>query len=440
MNILCISYYDKFSRFFLEIKKELKKDNSNLKFKIFSINFSGYLYSFLRLTPSALISLKAWINVLWNRKKYSKIITNNHIYRDIDFHSCIEFHTKLNKNIKKRDLLLQAISYIDILHKEFAKLKPDILLVIGDSRLIIEIAKKMAIKFNAKIYFIEQGPFNTTIFDSKGVNANASIRTLEIKRNAKLTAQQKVNINNCINKPKPIKYNRSIIYRGMDLVLQRLLDTSILYPPDLKHTDTFPSLKFTKGSNNNVLIPSNNLVKTYLIILQVPMDANMVYHSPYYKNHFNMVKKIHKNLPENSNLVLREHPVYKNKYEKELYAYCKKHSLMFLTNTFLKANLNAADVVIVNNSTVGIEAIAMKKTVLVLGNSYYDNPEICIKYNKKDDLKKVLANALVYKPNHNNIYLFLNEFLFNYLIEGFIADKNLIAAKTISNKLKASLN
>ena len=44
MNILCIGYYDKFSRFFLEIKKELKKKDENLKFTILSIHFSGFIY------------------------------------------------------------------------------------------------------------------------------------------------------------------------------------------------------------------------------------------------------------------------------------------------------------------------------------------------------------------------------------------------------------
>jgi capsular polysaccharide export protein len=440
MKIICIGYYDKFSRFFLGIKKELKTENPNLRFKIFSIYISGYLYSLFRLSPSSFISFKGWWNVFLNQKKYLRIIETNHSYKNIDFHNIIKFHTKLNENIKKKHLLLQAISYIDILHKEFINFKPDALLVIGDSRLLIEIAKKIATQFNTKIYFIEQGPFSSTFFDTKGVNYNASTKEIEINEPITLTEPQKKDILKYIERPSSLKYKRTIIYRGLDLVLERVLSATILYPPDLKYTDTFPKLKLSKNYKKKVLKQKTHTEKVFLIVLQVPIDVNMVFHSPHFKNHFSLVKKVHKSLPKNSKLILREHPIYKDKYEKELYEYCQKHDIPFDTDTSLKKSLNLSDVVIVNNSTVGIEAIAIKKTVIVLGNSYYDNPKLCIKYNQHDDLKKLLSHAINFKVNEENVYAFLQKFLFNYLIPGFITDNDLTATKTISNKILNEYN
>lgn len=114
-------------------------------------------------------------------------------------------------------------------------------MLIGDSRLLIEIAKKMASEFNINVYFIEQGPFGTTIFDIKGVNANNSIRDLVIDLNVNLKENEIKDIDEFINKPKQNEYNRSPIYRILDLILVKLIEKSVFYPPDLKYTDTFPS-------------------------------------------------------------------------------------------------------------------------------------------------------------------------------------------------------
>lgn len=169
--------------------------------------------------------------------------------------------------------------------------------------------------------------------------------------------------------------------------------------------------------------------------MQVPMDVNMIYHSPNFKNHYSILKDIYENLPKNSKLILREHPIYKGKYEKELYKYAKSNNLSFDTNANLKESLNMTDVVIVNNSTVGIEAIAYKKPVVVLGDTYYDYPEICIKYNKENQLKDVLKKAIAFKPKEQFINIFLYTFFFNHLIDGFITDKNLNASDIIAKKV-----
>ncbi|WP_152593092.1 hypothetical protein [Jejuia pallidilutea] len=49
----------------------------------------------------------------------------------------------------------------------------------------------------------------------------------------------------------------------------------------------------------------------------------MIYHSPHFSNHFDIVSSVYKNLPANSSLIIREHPLYQNKYEKKIVQFCK---------------------------------------------------------------------------------------------------------------------
>ncbi|MDD7885335.1 hypothetical protein [Flavivirga sp. 57AJ16] len=439
MKIICISALDKFSRFFLKLG-EVLNSNSPTKLYIYSLHFSGFLYPFIRLKFSSWISIKSWFFAIKNKKRYVQIIKNETTYKGINFKKIIKYHSNLNKSTSVQNLLLQALAYIDIFELTILKKSPDIIILTGDSKLSIEACTALAKKHHIKTYFIEQGPFNTTIFDSEGVNANCSIRKFKLKNGITLTKRQKNDVYNFIDRPIPLKYKRSPIYRGLDFTLHVLLNKSYLYPPDLKFIDTFPSFNFSKTSKTNFMIKTDKNIKICLLILQVPMDVNMIYHSPYFKSHLSIVKTIHKNLPENSRLILREHPVYKGKYEEELYEYSKNHNISFDTITSLKNSLKLADIIIVNNSTVGIEAIAMKKSVVVLGNSYYDNPKICTKYNQQGNLKQILSNALDFIPKNKNIDAFLYEFIFNHLIPGFISDKELIAAKIISEKISNKIN
>ncbi|OEJ98979.1 hypothetical protein A8C32_07295 [Flavivirga aquatica] len=439
MKIICIGTLDKFSRFYLKIKENLKTDNKNHLFHIYSIHFSGFMYTLLRFKFSSWLPAKGWFNALINKKKYLRIIENKNQYKNINYKNFITFHLKLNPSLSKISLLIQALSYIDILDDILKKKRPDAIILLGDSRLSIEICIALAKVYNIKVYFIEQGPFNTTFFDPQGVNANASINNINLKNASLPTKEQIELVDYLINKPKQKKYKRSPIYRGIDYSLAYFFEKSYLFPPDLKYTDTFPKFyKFKQQVVSPLSIKPKGEIKLYLLILQVPLDVNMIYHSPNFKNHFEIVKAIHKNLPKNSKLILREHPIYKDKYDKELYDYVIKHNLSFDNHISLKDSLKQADVIVVNNSTVGIEAISLKKTVVVLANAYYRHPEICIKYTKNDNLNSILTKALNFKPKEQFIYHFLYNFLTQHLIEGFITDENLNAPKSIAKKINKS--
>jgi len=435
MNILCIGYYDKHSRFFLGIKKQLQKETYNLNFKINSIHLSGFLYTFLRFQYSIWLPMKVWLRAIKNKKKYITIIDSSDIYKNICYKTLIKFHDNLNAKISKKNLLIQTLSYIDFFEEYLNENEIDLILLIGDSRLCIEVCIALCKKSKIKIYFIEQGPFNTTIFNDTGVNANIQINP---NLNAIPSHETDVTIKKLLNSSKNKKYNRFFVYRGLDFLIMKIINNCYLFPPDLKFTDVLPS--FFKNSKNISPTKRDRNNKIYLLVLQVPMDVNMIYHSPNFKNHYEIVKSIHENLPINAQLLIREHPIFRGKYEKELYEYLNDHNLAIDKNKNINASLKLADVVIVNNSTVGLQAITFQKPVVVLGNAYYDNSKICLKYNSNNNLKYILNISHSFKPEKNIIFSFLNEFFFKYSVAGNIDDQNLIAAKTISDIIKQNFN
>jgi len=174
--------------------------------------------------------------------------------------------------------------------------------------------------------------------------------------------------------------------------------------------------------------------KIFLLILQVPYDVNMVYHSPFYTNHFEIVKDVYSNLPLNTQLLVREHPLFKGKYEKELFEFMYQNKIS-LDSDDLYSSINKSDVIIVNNSTVGIEAISKLKTLVILGNSYYDNTNICLKLKEKDNLNNLLSSAIDFVIDKKNVLSFLDDFLNNYLIDGHFRDTKLIASKNIAKEI-----
>jgi capsular polysaccharide export protein len=430
MKILCIGTLDKFSRFYLNIKEHIdSKTKDKVSLKIFSIHFSGFLYTIVRLKYSCLISLKAWI--LANRKRhfYNQIIHKTETYKGITFTDYISFHEKLNKSISKDALLRQALAYIDVFDSNFKNDKPDYLITIGDSRLCIEIAVALAKLQNIKCYFIEQGSFNTTFFDDVGVNANLSIRN---SRNNFETSNVEFDLHSTTN-----KYKRSPIYRGIDILLMTLLEKTKLYPPDLKYTDlnSYRS-KRSKSNQKNINIKTNQHI--ILLILQVPLDVNMIKHSPNFKSHTEILKSVHSNLPKDTKLIVREHPLYINKYEKSFYTYVNRHGIEIENNIPLAIALETAKVVVVNNSSVGIEAILNYKPVVVLGNAFYDNDRICLKLKTKEKLAQVLKNSLDFEPNKVAIDNFKNLLFNTVLLQGGITDKALSSSKQIANHLLAN--
>ena len=131
-KVLCIGYYDKFSRFFLALNKRHKKASIENTLQIQSTYLSGFIYNSLRFKTSSWISMNASIKAKINKKKYQKYLENG-IYKEVNFNQLI-----LSDSTNKINLKYQAMAYIDILEKKLHGV--NILILIGDLRLPFEIA------------------------------------------------------------------------------------------------------------------------------------------------------------------------------------------------------------------------------------------------------------------------------------------------------------
>lgn len=427
MKIICIGYFDKNSRFFLDIKKQVKNRlNKKTKLRVYSIYFSGFLYTLFRFNFSCWLPIKAWFLVQREKKYYLKALSNSNTYKTIIYDDYINFHLGLDNTIAKQHLQLQALAYIDIFEATFNNYKPDVLLTIGDSRLCFEMAIAIAKSKKIKVYYLEQGPFNTTFFDDKGVNNNLSAATNFYCDNTIKNDTKCFQLNQ-----KTIKYNRSYLYRGLDILLKFIFENTYLYPPDIKKTDIYSYKKKSAVQKASFKSSKNEL----LLILQIPADVNMIYHSPYFKTHLEIIAYTYNNLPEGFNLVIREHPLYVNKYDKKIYDFVKQHNINIENNIPLVKALTKSSCVVVNNSTVGIEAIVRNKPVIVLGNAFYDNKFICFKYDKSVSLKDLIATVVSKQTNDSCVKQFQNHLFKTVLIDGAMDEKKLKSSKTIAEKI-----
>ncbi|HLS12135.1 MAG TPA: hypothetical protein VK050_08235 [Flavobacteriaceae bacterium] len=432
MNVLCIGYYDKFSRLFLGVKKHFKTKHPTAYFTIDSMYLSGYLYTLIRGQKGSWLSQKAWRLAKKNKNKYKAYLANSHKYKNFDLNKLTSslFNSKYHK--KEDELLWHAMAYIDILEQKLIEV--DLLLLIGDSRLPFEIVKEMAESLQIKTYHIEQGPYNTTIFDKKGVNANLSVRgytpKIEIsKEDEKLAC-------NTLNLQKNKKYLRNPIYRGLDYFIEFAIMKSSIYPPDLKIDFSILNKRNLTSDNKQFKATEHSGKNIFLFACQVPFDVNITHHSPYFKKHSDILKEIYFNLPKNSILLVREHPIYKSQYEEDFYTFIRNNERVYLDKDLsLNQALDIVNVVIIVNSTVGLEAITKNKSVLVLGNSYYDSSNICKKYSSEKNMQDLLVKALNYTPNKSAVLDFINYLHKKSLIPGFITDKGTALAHQIANKI-----
>ncbi|MCT4349527.1 hypothetical protein [Vibrio sp. NC2] len=424
MNVLTIGYYDDFSRFFLKVKKVLNQQDDQVNHSHFAIYPSGYLYWKLRDRKVELLSFKARLLVLKNYRKYISIVKNQGEYRGIKLSDVISYHLSLGVNAK--DLMLQACGYIDAIYDGIKKNNIDIIICSSDSRLASEVAAYISKMEGIKILYFEQGPFNTTALDTKGVNANASIRGKVFLANKEKEKNIKSNLSAFYGRDRYKKYKRSPFYRAGDYIINFIFGKTKILPPEMKNTtyNTVTS-KFKRKIKRESSHKLTSECKEFLLILQVPFDVNMVYHSPNFVNHYEIVKAVSDNLPKGTYLTVREHPLYKNGYENELYELCASTGISIESDKDLKLALDEADVIIVNNSTVGLESISNNKPTVVLGNALYDSSDICLKLDSTEKLRFTLQSSLSYKVDSKLVCGFLNELYFKYYITGHYRDDDI---------------
>ncbi|ASM52809.1 hypothetical protein PNIG_a0499 [Pseudoalteromonas nigrifaciens] len=303
----------------------------------------------------------------------------------------------------------------------------------------------LAKKYSVKIIYFEQGPFNTTMIDEMGVNANVSFAPSLNK----LTAEQIEKLNNFKTnyKNKQVKkywYNYKFSTKER---LNNLATLFLMYPPklflkktpvDLQIGLSFQSFfvekiksKFLFNTANHSEAEVEVLPKKYIgLYLQVPVDAQLIEHSPNYQCFYEMVKDVVDALPSGYALIIREHPQYRNKYDNRIYDLINNNPKIYLGN---KVDLNNllinAEVNILNNSAVGIESLLLGTKVVTLGNSYYSNKGVTFDFYRGAPLSDLLSKAVNAEFNQEVVDSFLYELIFIFLSKGHFQDDSLLFPK-----------
>ncbi|HQH43224.1 MAG TPA: hypothetical protein PLJ17_05495 [Syntrophorhabdaceae bacterium] len=164
-------------------------------------------------------------------------------------------------------------------------------------------------------------------------------------------------------------------------------------------------------------IPKNK--KIIFLPNQIDSDTNIIYYSPFFKTNVDTIDAIIKSLANISDaiLVIKTHPEDIIK-DMELYLKLLKNEGRIVSSINLHSLIEASHVVIVRNSTVGLEALLYDKPVICLGYSAYSGKGFTINVTDSNALHNVLVDILKEKkpeiPNKNEFYRFLSLLLDNY--------------------------
>lgn len=380
MKYLSVIYYDKFARFFCAIEDAVKAEDPDAEFLHLAIYPSGWIYMKahhrnVRLLP-------------WQIRKSSPVkVSANVDELDIITH----YHSIIGERYGDQyqaKLRLRAQSYINTMGRFVENFKPDAILFSGDTRIANEALRFYLDRSNyqGKRYFFEQGPNGTTIFDTRGVNANCSFRE---------SAAVLTGVGYSAKAPlRPEKFKRNPLYRGSDHALIGVLRLFGTVPAEW---DAMSFSKYSEADYRQCVdhgrVNTHPEAKEILVALQVPDDANNIHHNPLGLGDADLVRMVVSAIDGQSYPVrVREHPLYKRRYSGAMYDLLQTSDRALLSDASLADDLAKAMVVVTVNSMTGLDAYLRRIPVAVLGNAFYDHLPGIVRATDAASLRDVIIS------------------------------------------------
>lgn len=182
--------------------------------------------------------------------------------------------------------------------------------------------------------------------------------------------------------PEPIYYNWGKTKSKM--LKWRLHETS-----ELRHRENF------LDKNSLKHIPNERFV---YFPLPVQPESQSNAWAPFHVNTFSIIENIAKSIPITHLLFVKEHPGQKSKLWRSTEFYDK---IIALPNVrLINHNVNnfemisKSELVLLINSSSGLESLFFKKPVIVFGDVFYDVTNMVTKVEKIEDLPKLIKNSL----------------------------------------------
>jgi len=368
---------------------------NNLVIYVDSVNRALFFKGFIKYFKEYGIKYK----FLTNKLSVYKIIKEDIVLlRNLNSKIINEDYSFLNKSLSVLNnyhTLQEAIQITNDIWRYLEDLKINMLWIWNGTTTIERALSQFAKKNSIKTMFFEISNIENRIFiDPKGISGDSILySTPEILDKFDYSENEFINWRENYKNKKKIKSSKLKTkipnYAYLDLIGYKFYN---LIREDKRNSLVLIKQRFF---NNFINLPFDkvNLKKKYIFLpLQVGNDSQIKLYSKF-SNKESIAFALELARKQNSFLYIKPHPREEDMNEIKIIESFLKEEDVFLVNENLYDLIDRAYKIVVNNSTVGLEAKIFDKDVIVLGNAYY-------KYFDKERVRKFIMSYLpkIYYP------------------------------------------
>lgn len=161
----------------------------------------------------------------------------------------------------------------------------------------------------------------------------------------------------------------------------------------------------------------------------------------FFANQVATIENIAKCLPFGYRLIVKEHPRGRGSRPAWQYRHLAHYPNIQFCDADSKEIVKRCEAVVTITGTIGLEAMALDKPAVVLGNVYYDFADVVYKANSWPDLAQTLRRILVDREYENNTrrHELIDRFFLAYLMARVPAKLAKESARTIAEAVCAEL-
>ncbi len=417
-KIVTLVYYHSMARFFCGIEDAWKQFEPGAEFLHLAVFPSAWAYLRAHNRKTVSVSWRSYLSASADLN-----VSDNDLEAMIRFHAS-DPHidasqvARLERQARKMQHLCTAL---------VERFNPDIAIISGDTRLPAESLIR-ALKGRPTVsWYFEQGPYRTTVLDREGVNANCSFRRELSRLEASgPTFQPRANSARWTNK----------LYTLLDRIAFAQASVTHLMPPDLMPYSLrkCPRVRYTRLSSR--ALQQSDTRKVVLVAMQVPEDANNIYHNPLGLDDVGLLRLVLDNVKSGWSVVVREHPLYRRKYSSPFYALIEALDNVILSQASLQQDLDRSKTTVTVNSLTGLDAFAQGHRVIVLGESFYDHLPGIETLQSGSSLRTLLMRD--HQPSAAQPASLLGPLIEKYFFKGHFTDVDLSFTRTIARQIAAT--
>ena len=315
-------------------------------------------------------------------------------YKGFNLWHLSEYERKLCQEENLKDIYHRVIMAIESAESVIDYVKPQVFILWNGLTIPTRVYAEVARKSMISVFFSERGYFpGTVIIDEKGVNYGSSFAS-------DWGAEEQ---------------ERSLSFEEKGRLEKFLTDYHLKGETIVKGDPIISRAEICKQFQ----IPGSKKIILYLA--QIDYDTNIILYSPFFKENIAVLQELADVVSrlEYYHLIVKLHPEDQDKTDPFKTIVKDKGTIVKGIN--LHSLLRLSDVVVVRNSTIGLEALTYYKPVITLGNAIYSHKGVTYDVTSKKELEDYLVLVSVkdekidsYRKGKVDRYLFklLDEYLY----------------------------